>query len=247
MSDDQYAVATEKLFGGKKYKDDVVRHFVDAWAQSSSNSTKHSILMQEAVRLRFGQTLGMQTLHGDEDTIKWAREQLKDSAVSSMMTDVVDAIYDNTQESLEEDHFLLFRGANWNDGKTPKEVVNARLGIYEGAVHKMPSLSGVMIDEHLECNPLSSFSTDYSTAQSFSSGGDTRGMIGAIIPKNRIFSTFVTGPGCSDESEFVVLGGDPLAARMTLGEDVPWSREKFLSEALKAEKESFAAEAEPIE
>lgn len=67
-------------------------------------------------------------------------------------------------------------------------------------------------------------------------------MLGAIVPRNRIFGTFATGPGCSNESEFVVLGGDPLASRLTVGATPAYSREKWMSDLRAAEKTTFSDE-----
>lgn len=51
--------------------------------------------------------------------------------------------------------------------------------------------------------PASAFSTSESTAKRFG-----KLMLNAVVPKERILSTAMTGPGCLNEDEILVIGGD---------------------------------------
>jgi hypothetical protein len=51
--------------------------------------------------------------------------------------------------------------------------------------------------------PASAFSTDQGVARRFGSM-----VLDAVVPKERILSTAMTGPGCLNEDEILVIGGD---------------------------------------
>lgn len=51
--------------------------------------------------------------------------------------------------------------------------------------------------------PASAFSTTYDVAKRFGSM-----MLSAVVPKERILSTAMTGPGCLNEDEMLVIGGE---------------------------------------
>ena len=169
------------------------------------------------------------------------------------MQDVVDGIYENTQKQLQESHYTLFRGAAWKSDKLPPEVKQAvEAGNVSPDIHINQGGNGrtAMLRQNLQFNSLASFSTDYETAHQFSqsgSGATVQAMLGAIVPKNRIFATFATCVGCSNESEFVVLGGDPLASRLTVGATPAYSRETWLRDVKKAETTTFADESDQLD
>lgn len=73
-------------------------------------------------------------------------------------------------------------------------------------------------EETVGMNPISSFSTKFGTAKSFATDGDVR-MMGMIrVPASRIFSTYNTGPGCMNEQEVTVLGGDQKMQILGVGQ-----------------------------
>lgn len=61
--------------------------------------------------------------------------------------------------------------------------------------------------QRVSLQPASSFTTHKKTADAFSGSGKLRRVIVATVPANKIFSTSVTGFGCLNEREIVVLGG----------------------------------------
>lgn len=247
-----YQLATEKLWGGPYSKENVVQRFLDEWAASSSDHNRTSLLLQEAVKSRFGEAFGMTREQQSSTALDWAKDVIKDPEVSAMMQDVVDGIYDNTQKQLRESHYTLFRGAAWMSDKLPPEVkqaldvgnVSPDINVNEGDDGRT-----AMLRQNLQFNSLASFSTDYETAHHFSqsANGDVSAMLGAIVPKNRIFATFATGVGCSNESEFVVLGGDPLASRLTVGATRAYARQTWLNDVRKAEKTTFSDESDQLD
>ena len=95
------------------------------------------------------------------------------------------AMYDLTQEKLKSmniDEVILFRGVKISDNKFNK-VVNLAINKYKG-------------------NAAESWSADYNIANEF---GNLVSM--AKIPANRIIGSCISGYGCLDEFEFIILGG----------------------------------------
>jgi len=81
--------------------------------------------------------------------------------------------------------------------------------------------TGTVDVEQLSLNPLNSFSMSRSMAQEFEQenffedGTELIGMtISANVPVDRVFSVPITGPGSYGESELVIIGGPPMAARV---------------------------------
>lgn len=81
--------------------------------------------------------------------------------------------------------------------------------------------TGTVDVEQLTLNPLNSFSMSRVMAQEFEGdnfrpdGSEMIGMVvSANVPVDRVFSAPITGPGAYGESEFVVIGGPPMKARV---------------------------------
>lgn len=104
-----------------------------------------------------------------------------------------EAFYQNTQDHLEQaglDTVQLYRGMRM----TPKQ---ARAANVAGPVTGKGSIRKVRL------NPLSSFSTVVHEAKPFA--GDH--FLSADVPRERIFSTCLAGPGCLNEREAIVIAG----------------------------------------
>ena len=84
-----------------------------------------------------------------------------------------------------------------------------------------------VVNVSMKMRPLSSFSSERMIADGFrtsdgSSGSKDIGVfLSTKVPVARIFSTPLTGVGCLDESEFVILGGqlDAKASRSSAGDE----------------------------
>lgn len=101
------------------------------------------------------------------------------------------AQYHETQELLKSkgiDHVYLARGMKFNSADHKK--------ILGGPVH-------------LKLQPASSFSTNVKTAYGFAGGG-TNTIFIAKVPREQILSTYLTGFGCTNEHEVVVLAHEKL-------------------------------------
>ena len=84
-----------------------------------------------------------------------------------------------------------------------------------------------VVNVGMKMRPLSSFSLERGTADGFRTSDGSQGskdegvFLATRVPVARIFSTPLTGIGCLDESEFVILGGqlDAKASRSSVGDE----------------------------
>ena len=84
-----------------------------------------------------------------------------------------------------------------------------------------------VVNVGMKMRPLSSFSLERGTADGFRTSDGSQGskdegvFLATRVPVARIFSTPLTGIGCLDEAEFVILGGqlDAKASRSSVGDE----------------------------
>lgn len=104
----------------------------------------------------------------------------------------------------------------------------------------------ILFDENLPLNPLSSFTTDFHTTGKFDSGTYQITMV-AKVPREKVFSSYRTGFGCSNEYEVVVMGGLPNPAKVQLGKQYEHNRCTSFVEMEKAFKEKEESQVEEKE
>lgn len=117
----------------------------------------------------------------------------------------VELMYENTQRALDkvpDGNVVLYRGLSSPD---LQRVVDARSKKWDD----------YYAQARVEQRPLSSWSVQFDTAEEFAtrySGGDTPVIVATSVPKSRIFATPMTGMGCLEEGEMIVLGSekDPM-------------------------------------
>jgi hypothetical protein len=172
--------------------ENIAAGLVDTWASSSSDSNTKSIALQRAVARRF---------HVHDNTKDFVQTSVSQEAdellekYGDFFDAFVDSVYENTQNFLKDvDKITLYRGVHWGDDPKdmPDELRQPGFDYAWGAA--------------VELNPLSSFSSDLWTAAVFAGERHTSRVLAVTVPRDRIFSTFLTGPGCTGESEIVVLG-----------------------------------------
>lgn len=167
------------------------------WAGASAGDSLGVAMQLNANKLF---KLGNSTYTGygsviDDAAAEWGKH---DKGIQAFLK----AQYDNTQEFFRAEgitHVPALRGAGWKRGSGPSGV----------------NFDGETTKQNFQLQPLSSFSTDPKTAESFSymGGAEHRMLVGGDIPVDRIFSTCQTGFGCKNEYELVVIGGtDDLMA-----------------------------------
>jgi len=154
---------------------------VSNWAGTSNDESPPSLALQEVAEMTFGIKNAAGWEHPSEGEVLDLINQHGD-----VMDAFLQAQYDATQEFLSTtntNEITLYRG-------TQNELVNNVESFPMGA------------DLDLNMRPLSSWSTDRIVASGF---GDRT--ITATFPAERIFSLPITGLGCLNEEEVVVLGG----------------------------------------
>jgi hypothetical protein len=170
---------------------------VDTWAETSSDNNSTSLALQLAVAKHFGlpedqtifNTSAQFEPHGSKElAMKGANAEL--AKFGKAYDTLVTSIYDRTQAMLKADGIktvTLFRGT------TEREAGPAGT------------------DKTVQLNPLSASSYKGDEAASFASmrAGrlEDQRIIVATIPASRVFSTYLTGPGCTGESEVLLIGG----------------------------------------
>ena len=152
--------------------------FVDTWAATSGDHTPTAL----AIQARAKQTFKLKD-SADPTKVYNSNSELTNQVkeISQTHGKVIDgylkACYDGTQETLK------------------------KLGIDEIIVYRGTGKHHD-VDNKVKLNPLSSFSTNPGVAKSFGNA-----VIKMKVPRKKIFSTSVTGAGCYDEDEVIVLGG----------------------------------------
>jgi hypothetical protein len=152
---------------------------------------------------------------------------------------IVKSIYDHTQAELEKagvKEITLYRGVMATNNQIAShdfsreasdmalhlralsKVPNAK--VFENGVWDKYEFQATVFDADLDLNPASSFAMDVGTATQFSSAvhdSQIGAVFATVVPRERILSTFATGPGCLVESEMLVIGNGKLKAKGFIG------------------------------
>lgn len=150
--------------------------YVSGWVGAwaeTSNSSAKSLAMQEIVAEEFGLTSAEWPL---TDSMRAEVDKVK-AAEGPFLRDFVHAQYEWTQSELGPGNNLT---------------------LYRGTTRILPE-DATAIDNR----PLSSWTYDVVTANTFASGGT---VVSAGVPAERILATPMTGIGSAEELEFVILG-----------------------------------------
>ena len=177
-----------------------VRDWVSSWAASSSDSNPRSLMLQKATENRFGIKMNPWMQSQFENTMGsnpsyWVPRTKQLMAEADL---IVDAMYMETQEWLAAngvERLTLMRGME---------------GVPE-AVVKGVTTEGGFVEFH--ANPLSSWSIDPATAADFSGRrfipkAGTRSVMSVVdVAADQVVAMPLSGAGCANEWEFIVLGG----------------------------------------
>lgn len=204
-----YSTDVPKSVGDGKTRSAAI--LVNCWAATSSD---HNPLAR-AIQSRAAEVLGIKGhFEYPEDEDIDGQTQMITAAHGPVIDDFIRATYAHTQETLKAvgiEELVVFRGMNTlSDYDKAKMDVLKQKKAGEKDVVEPPKPEAVeySYENELQLQPLSSFSTTYRTADSFSLGGlGTPLMMACRVPRERIFSTALTGIGCLDETEVVVTGG----------------------------------------
>lgn len=194
---------------GKTSAEKIHASIADSWAGSSSNGNTSSVAAQLAVAQEFGFEPDLHS--AEEKTITEAK------AVVEKHGDVLRAwaraLHERTQEWFKNagiDHVVLHRGYG-----APPSTLGPVLAKQIGAAIA-DSNDHPVVDAAVKLNPISSFANNPAVSYGFGSGsGENLEMLATTrVPVERILGNAVTGLGCYSEHEFVVMGGQPLRAKL---------------------------------
>jgi hypothetical protein len=171
---------------------------IQQWAATSGDSNPRSIMMQLAAKAEF--KLEGTTLWWEKAALKEAEELFKihgDSARKFLRL-----MYEDTQEHLK---------------KLGLKTVRVARGFKGEVDDVLSTVEKPLLKTKIELQPMSSFSSNFDIAEDFSARSELKNMFFAEVPADRILSTPVTGYGCKDEFEFVVLGSQKKGEIMLTG------------------------------
>lgn len=176
------------------------RILVGTWATTSNDHDTTSLALQMAAVDEFGlkNTIGYFKSNATED----ARVLEEYKSNENMYRGFLRAQYENTQQFFKDsgvDRVLLYRGFKFS---TPNAGVDL-------PYPTPPDWAVKGTEQNVSMRPLSAFSTSSNTAEDFASTTLSKSsvVIAGWVPVDQILSTSVTGIGCHNESEMVVLGG----------------------------------------
>jgi len=173
----------------------VARMFISNWAEASI-SFGGSIQSQFAAKRAYGLSQSVKGV----DTIEGAANQVTTAIDSPLSKRLADAV-------LAAEHAATQRFLRETLGPDVKTVT-----LYRGVVNQYEqSKPGDVVD--VESHPLSSWTADPEMADSFAGGRD--GVVLKMeVPIEMIQSTPLSGRGCLDEAEFVIIGHPSQARRV---------------------------------
>jgi carbonic anhydrase/acetyltransferase-like protein (isoleucine patch superfamily) len=159
----------------------VAAAFVDSWATTSGDHNPKAVAIQKQAGelFKLSKAADPELAYGMEDKASVASFRNKHSKVINAN---LKAQYEHTQETL-------------------KSLGIEEITLYRGTTQKLKG-------SEIQTNPLTSFSTNPAIAKDFANSEDEDGVIVKVkAPAKQVFSTSVTGNGCYNEDEVVLLGG----------------------------------------
>jgi hypothetical protein len=162
---------------------------IQQWSLTSNNESSRSLAIQEIA----AQTFGIQD-HADWEIIREDTTEKMNDLIAEhgdVLRAFVTAQYEATQE------YLKSAGVN-------------SIELYRGMAVGQKVFDTIAAEDYgtheFETRPLTSWSTNNGAALEFASGRNGV-LLQATIPAERVFSLPLTGFGCLNEKEVVVLGG----------------------------------------
>lgn len=178
---------------------------------------------------------------------------------------IAQEIYANTQEALKAmgvDELVLFRGMAI-EPESPLLQVGKVVQSGTGTIYRETYPYRVARYVPLRMQPISSFSASLRTASSFTFGerGQAHAIVAVRVPREKVFSTCISGMGCLAEAEVVVLHHDEARGSVVMSEydDMNFDKARrladmdtfwgLLRDAEKPPEQAVAAEsaAEPVD
>jgi hypothetical protein len=183
---------------------DAINSMVAAWATSANDHLPDALALQEVAAELFDLPHAPWVFIPDVNDRTYAREEDLRADIDTELASrregfeaFLTAQYEATQERLSQHGITeveVYRGFVFPDGEGPVPP-----WVYEA-------------EADVPLRPMSSFTADPTMAHRFAdTNGGAVAIISTRVPRERILSTPLTGVGCLDESEFVVLAGEGRA------------------------------------
>ena len=187
-SSDKSTFPTGSAEAEKMVRATIISHLVSRWALASNDNDSASLAVQDAA----AEVFNIKDAKKLKFPSQFAERHAKESVThGNVYREFVKAQYAETQE--------MFQRA----GITEVTMYRGRMSNERAPL--IPTATPVVM------RPLSSWSSDSSTATAFSyAGGAVRqnSIVHKVtVPVKRIVSTPLTGNGCLEEQEFVIMGG----------------------------------------
>lgn len=205
---------------------ELVKKLVSTWAGSSGDSNALSVSVQLAVRDVFG----MKSEDLEMKALKTLKDYSEDDAyrqAASMVGIQIKAgqSLDGIKAGLRE-----FVGAQYK--ATQKWFADkgiTHVSVFRGMKFQPPSQKPSLVD--LKLQPASSFSTNLGTAKSFAGSGT---VFFTRVPASQVLGSYLTGFGCSNEHEVVLLAG-PKMKSVAVGTSKGFSSKAELGKLISSE------------
>jgi len=166
-----------------------IGQLINNWARTSSDQDRRALALQIAAREEFGleaKAFGAGFTNAEAAAAEMAKAEvlLAQSGVRSSLRMFLRAQYDETQALLKQEgisSFTVYRGMKTR----------------QGTLFGDPGLKAVDVTD----NPLASWSPRWGVAKRFEGGA----MLQAEVPAELVLSTPLTGFGCANEFELVIM------------------------------------------
>lgn len=190
-------------FKGTAYDGSLAARLVGNWARTSNDNDHLAIAMQLATRDEFNLDANHLDMNRGNGALKelGGESQLYASAAKSIG-------FKGTADEMRQG-LMAFQRAQYD--VTQKFLADAgikEVAVVRGMHDTGHETKGVELG-NLVLQPASSFSHQYSTAKGFSGGSN---IFAVKVPASQVLGSYVTGFGCTNEKEIVVLGGKGLQA-----------------------------------
>jgi hypothetical protein len=182
---------------------DAVDKLIKQWSITSGDSNTHSIVMQLAAQKEFG-------LKGT--SLWWKKEAIAEAKILFKRYEIpmrrfLREMYNDTQAHLKKKGLKSIRVTRGYKGNT---------GI------KLSTKENKMSSVGIQLQPMSSFSSNFKTAQHFGDPLPTQHatLFFGEVPVDRVLSCPITGFGCKDEFEWVILGSQKVKKEIVFGSSI---------------------------
>jgi len=178
-----------------------VNNLVHQWAITSNDNNEVSLMIQKVASEVFGTKMTKWQQAKYDKNVREATFAKLRGYTQTEIKEFVEASYENTQiyfKSKGITHVNIYRGVTVADDDQLAEMFPVAKGSTTSDIQGMSM--------ELEGNVLQSWSSSIKVANDFASWGNARIVMEMTVPVERIYNTAMTGAGCLDGWELVLIG-----------------------------------------